>query len=274
MEVVKLAIKIKTQKSWVRPVKLIYDCVYANNTLMKAYIQTDINGDFYNVNAFVASVGFNALGYEVFKYVDAEKVSETEKEAIFVGGVGNVRTRLEALGIEKPAEIEYPGELQKFLNRKVWTSTLNQVVANKQYGIFIKPTQTKLFQGKLVNEFKDFIGLNYQDEVQIWCSEIINVVTEWRCFVRYGELLDVRYYKGKWDSRLNLEIVKQAIQEYTRQPRSYGLDFGVDARGKHYLIEVNDGHSLGTYGMGAISYAKFLSARWSELTDTEDLLNF
>ena len=44
--------------------------------------------------------------------------------------------------------------------------------------------------------------------------------------------------------------------------------------GKHYLNEVNDGHSLGSYGMGAVSYAKFLSARWSELTETEDLLNF
>lgn len=241
---------------------------------MKAYIQTDINGDFYNVNAFVAFVGFKSLGYEIFKYVDAKEVFEPKKDAIFVGGVGNVRKRLENLGIEKTDEIEYPSELQRFLNRKVWTSTLEQVITNEQYGIFIKPKQTKLFQGKLVNEFKDFINLNYQEEIEIWCSEIINIVTEWRCFVRYGEILDVRYYKGKWDSKLNIKIVNQAIKEYISQPKSYCLDFGVDANGKHYLIEVNDGHSLGTYGMGAISYAKFLSARWSELTETEDLLNF
>ena len=241
---------------------------------MKAYIQTDENGDFYNVNAFIAYVGFRSLGYEVFKYIDAQEVSEQEKDAIFVGGVGNVRKRLKNLGIEKIDEIEYPSELRKYLNRKVWTSTLKQVIANEQYGIFIKPKQTKLFQGKLIQEFKDFIDLNYQDEIQIWCSEIINIVTEWRCFVRYGEILDVRYYKGKWDSRLDIEVVNQAINEYKSQPKSYCLDFGVDANGKHYLIEVNDGHSLGTYGMGAISYAKFLSARWSELTETEDLLKF
>ncbi|MFD0589275.1 ATP-grasp domain-containing protein [Paenibacillus sp. GCM10027627] len=25
-------------------------------------------------------------------------------------------------------------------------------------------------------------------------------MTEWRCFIRYGEILDVRQYKGAWDS--------------------------------------------------------------------------
>lgn len=241
---------------------------------MKAYIQTDENGDYYNVNAFIAAVGFKSLDFEMFKYVDASEVREDERDAIFVGGVGNVRKRLETLGISNPDEMEYPAELHEFLNRKVWTSTLNQLISEKQFGVFIKPLKTKLFQGKVINEFKDFIGLNYEEDVEIWCSDVIDVVTEWRCFVRYKELLDVRFYKGKWDSQLDLKIVKDAIDNYSDQPNSYCLDFGVDVDGKHYLIEVNDGHSLGTYGMGAISYAKFLSARWSELTETEDFLNF
>jgi len=241
---------------------------------MKAYIQTDQHGDYYNVNAFIASVGFTSLGFEVFKYYDPNEVQNTEKDAIFVGGVGMVRKRLQALRIDKPDEIEYPKELRSFLNRKVWTSTLKQIIKEDQRNVFIKPLQTKLFQGKVINSFKDYIGLNYKEEVEVWCSEVVDVVTEWRCFVRYGSLLDVRYYKGKWDSRLDLDIVNDAISKYTTQPASYCLDFGVDAEGKHYLIEVNDGHSLGSYGMGAISYAKFLSARWSELTGTEDCLKF
>jgi len=138
----------------------------------------------------------------------------------------------------------------------------------------IKPLKTKLFTGKVIFEFKDFIGLNYAEDVEIWCSEPINVVTEWRCFVRYGKLFDVRYYKGMWDSKLDLNIVRDAISKFKSQPAAYCLDFGVDAAGKYYLIEVNEGHSLGTYGMGAVSYAKFLSARWSELTGTKDYLNF
>jgi hypothetical protein len=241
---------------------------------MKAYIQTDKNGDYYNVNAFIASVGFNALGFEIFKYFDSKTVEETDRDAIFVGGVGMVRKRLNSLGIDKQDEIEYPSELREFLNRNVWLSTLNKIIKEDKKDIFIKPTNTKLFQGKVITEFKDYIGLNYENEIEIWCSDVVNVVTEWRCFVRYGKLIDVRYYKGDWDSQLDLSIVNDAIKKYKSQPRSFCLDFGVDSNGKHYLIEVNDGHSLGSYGMGAISYVKFLSARWSELTNTEDQLNF
>jgi hypothetical protein len=40
------------------------------------------------------------------------------------------------------------------------------------------------------------------------------------------------------------------------------------------LVEINDGHSLGTYGISPTNYAKFLSARWSELTKTKDYAHF
>lgn len=241
---------------------------------MEAYIQTDKNGDYYNVNAFTASVGYKSLGFQVFKYFDADEIQESKKESIFVGGVGMIRKRLKNLGIEKPDEIEYPEELREFLNRDIWTSSLKEIIQEEKTNIFIKPLETKLFQGKVISEFKDLIDLNYPREVKIWCSEVVNIVTEWRCFVRYGTLLDIRYYKGNWDNRLNLDIVNNAISKFTTQPAAYCLDFGVDKNGKYYLIEVNDGHSLGAYGMGAVSYAKFLSARWSELTNTEDYLNF
>lgn len=241
---------------------------------MKAYIQTDSSGEFYNVNAYVAATGFKSLGFEICKYQDADEVKDLDRSSIFVGGVGMVRKRLHNLGIDKPDEKEYPAELESFLNRKVWTSTLDELIRNQHTGIFIKPVKTKLFQGKVIHGFGDYIGLKYDEEVPVWCSETVNLITEWRCFIRYKEILDVRYYKGNWDSQLNLDIVRDAIAKYTTQPKAYCLDFGVDADGKHYLVEVNDGHSLGTYGMGAISYAKFLSARWAELTETEDGLNF
>lgn len=241
---------------------------------MKVYIQTDKNGDYYNVNAFVAAMGFKSLGFEVFKYVDVQEITNTERDSVFVGGIGTFRKRLEYLGIEIPKEIEYPSELSDFLNRKIWLSTLKEIISEEKSGIFIKPVEAKLFPGRVITEFKDFIGLNYKEDVQVWCSELINPLTEWRCFVRYRKLLDVRYYKGAWDSKLNLDIVNDAISKYSNQPVAYSLDFGVDSSGKYYLIEVNDGHSLGCYGMGAVSYAKLLSARWSEITETRDMLNF
>ncbi|GAA5091350.1 hypothetical protein GCM10023210_18650 [Chryseobacterium ginsengisoli] len=36
---------------------------------MKAYIQTDKDGEFYNVNAFIAYEGFKNFGYEIESFL-------------------------------------------------------------------------------------------------------------------------------------------------------------------------------------------------------------
>lgn len=241
---------------------------------MQAYIQTNSQREYFNINAYLAAEGFQKLGWETKKFHQAEEIQPAAPSAVVVGGIGMVRKRLQQLGIEQGYEIEYPAELRPFLKRKVWQSTLGEVIQQEHYGIFIKPVQTKLFKGKVIQQFRDFIGLKYEEEVPIWCSEVVELVTEWRCFIRYGQVMDVRRYTGRWDSRLDSQVVQAAIAAYQSQPAAYGLDIGVDAQGEHYLVEVNDGHSLGTYGLEPVAYAKFLSARWAEMTKTEDLLNF
>ncbi|GED57202.1 ATP-grasp domain-containing protein [Brevibacillus formosus] len=87
-----------------------------------------------------------------------------------------------------------------------------------------------------LQEYKDFIGLIEQHEdTNIWCSEIVDFVTEWRCFIRYGEILDVRQYKGAWDSKLDLRVIKSAVKDFIDAPAAYGLDFGIDRDGNMKL---------------------------------------
>lgn len=218
---------------------------------MKAYIQTDKNGEFYNVNAFVAYEGFRNFGFETEKFMDADEISDRNPEHIIVGGIGNVR--------------------------KVWESTINTIFKDKNSrNIFIKPKiETKLFAGKVISNEMDFLGLIDQEkDTEIWCSERVDFKTEWRCFIRYKEILDIRRYKSDWDTTLDVKTVENAIERFTSQPNSYALDFGINENNETVLVEVNDGHSLGTYGISPAHYAKFLSARWSELTHTEDYLNF
>lgn len=244
---------------------------------MKAYIQTDKNGEFYNVNAFVAYEGFKNFGFEILKFIDANDISDENPEDIIVGGIGNVRKRLQNLNIiRKNKEIDYPEELKPFLKRKIWSSSINEVFNKKEWDIFIKPqTETKLFVGKVIKNEMDFLGLIYDDkDTKIWCSELVNFQTEWRCFIRYKEILDIRRYTGDWDTKIDVKTVLSAINSFVSQPNSYALDFGVNENGEMFLVEVNDGHSLGTYGLSSAHYAKFLSARWSQLTQTEDYLNF
>jgi hypothetical protein len=245
---------------------------------LKAYIQTDRQGNLYNVNAFLANEGFMTLGWETAKYFSVEDITDKDPEPVVVGGIGNVRKRLAALGITGPEqEIDYPEELTKYLGRKVWASTVEEVLADPAArNIFLKPREeTKKFTGKVVREFKDFIGLgDGEKHTPVWCSEIVHFITEWRCFIRYGEILDIRQYRGAWDSRLDLAVVRSAIADFHSAPAAYALDFGIDDTGCMKLVEVNDGHSLGSYGMGAVDYAKFLAARWSELTNTRDYARF
>lgn len=244
---------------------------------MKVYIQTDKSREFYNVNAYIAYEGFKNFGFEVEKFFDVDEIVDKNPEDIIVGGIGNVRKRIENLNILRPdKEIDYPEELLSFLKRKVWESTINEVYKKGNWNIFVKPkTETKLFTGKVVNNELDFVGLIFEDkDIEVLCSELVNFKTEWRCFIRYKEILDIRRYKGVWDMKIDVNTVRNAIEAYTTQPAAYALDFGVNENNETILVEVNDGHSLGTYGLSPSNYAKFLSARWSELTQTEDYLNF
>lgn len=243
---------------------------------MIAHIQTHANGEFYNVNAFVAAEGFHTLGWEVRKFVTHTQIQGTDPEEIVVGGIANVRGRLETLG--KPhsgKEIDYPEELQSFLGRKVTETTLEALFRDEsQWGVFAKPrVDTKKFAGKVFDKFADFIGLTDDlHPTRIWCSEKVHFQAEWRCFIRYGEILDVRRYKGRWDSCPDAKIVQSMITAYAQAPAAYALDVGLDQSGRTLLVEVNDGHSLGTYGLGAVAYARFLAARWAQMSGSKDYL--
>lgn len=229
---------------------------------MKAYIQTDKNGEFYNVNAFFAFEGFRNFGFKTEKFIDADEISDRNPEHIVAGVIGNVRKRLRNLHISRPdKEIDYPEELMLFLKRKIWESTVDRIFAEKSnWNIFIKPkNETKLFAGKVIKNEMDFIGLIDNDKnTGIWYSELIDFKTEWRCFIRYKEILDIRRYKGAWDTKIDVETVRSAVRSFSLQPNSFALDFGVNENGETILVEVNDGHSLGTYGLSPADYAKFL----------------
>ncbi|GED57203.1 hypothetical protein ABER61_16625 [Brevibacillus formosus] len=92
---------------------------------MRAYIQANKSGEFYNVNAFIAFEGFASLGWEIIKFHDVNEMKENNPEDIVVGGIGNVRRRLEKLGIERSQrEIDYPDSLSSYFGRKIWTTRI------------------------------------------------------------------------------------------------------------------------------------------------------
>ncbi|GFN33505.1 ATP-grasp domain-containing protein [Paenibacillus xylaniclasticus] len=169
-------------------------------------------------------------------------------------------------------EMDYPEELTSFLGRKVWKSRLSTIANNPDnWNVFIKPVEDKRFTGVVVRGTRDLMGCGiYGEDPEILCSDVVNFVAEWRCFVRYGNILDVRRYRGDWRLHCDYRVIDNIVKQFKSAPKGYAVDIGVTDKGETLLIEVNDGYALGHYGLSSLDYAKLLSARWSELTNTTD----
>lgn len=219
--------------------------------------------------------GFYEMGFEIVSFSEPSVLEASSKEDVIVRYVETVRNRLRSYKIE-PKEMDYPPELSVYLGRKIWHEKMNAINNNPNtWPVFIKPVEDKQFTGIVVNSTKDLIGCGIEGVNQdIICSEVVEFITEWRCFVRYGQILSVRPYKGDWHKHFDANIIENAVNEFVSAPAGYAIDFGLTKDGRTLLIEVNDGYALGCYGLFYIDYAKLLSARWAELTDTQDECSF
>ncbi len=241
---------------------------------MRAFIQGK-NGIPGSVSAYDAYAGFKDMGIETVVFDRLESLETAEREDVVVGGIGVVRSHLAALGVDAP-DIDYPEELAGFLGRKVWGSTIDQVSCDvDSWPLFVKPVEEKRFTGCVVHSTADLVGKGCSREnFDVICSDVVSMVSECRCFVRRGEILDVRHYRGDWSVAPNRKVVEEAIEAYTSAPAGYAADFAVTAEGETILVEVNDGYALGSYGLWHDLYAQLLSARWSELVGVPDPCDF
>lgn len=140
--------------------------------------------------------------------------------------------------------------------------------------MFIKPLEPKLFTGFVAKDRNDLYKTRCSFNEKIYCSEVVNFKSEYRVFVRYGKVLDVKHYSGSWKYVYDSNIITNCLNDYKEQPSGFTLDFGVTDDGRTLLIEVNDAFSLGCYGLDPLAYAKLLETRWAELTKKEDECDF
>lgn len=139
----------------------------------------------------------------------------------------------------------------------------------------MKPAEGKRFTGRVVAGTRDLIGKGCcGEDFPVICSEVVDFVSEYRCFVRRGEILDVRRYRGDWSKAQDREAIERAIAAYASAPAGYAADFGVTSDSRTLLVEVNDGYSLGPHGLWPELYAQLLSARWAQMVGTNDPCDF
>ena len=243
---------------------------------MKLYTEKITRGKASNITVFTGIEAFYYMGFEI---IEVERFDDlaVSPHNIFFGGIGFVQTALTKLDFKIPEHNDYPDCLSKFYGRKITESTIDKISNNPElWNVFVKPKdKLKKFTGRHIKTTYDLIGCgDIEGDVPVWVSEPVEFISEWRVFVRYKEILGVKLYKGDWRNQYDYKIIETAVNSYENAPAGYALDFGLTADGRFLIVEVNEGYSIGNYGLFYIDYAKLISARWAEMTQQEDLCNF
>jgi hypothetical protein len=237
-----------------------------------AYVQRK-NDDWLNENAYNIVYGLRLLGIEVrpFDFKELEDLPLT-KGTMVHGGIYTVRRALEKLGCAPPDVCGGlpPTELMPFYGRKVWASTMLEIRRRLETDdpVFVKPLRSqKAFNGHVTSgELRDLIQTaGFDDDFEVLCSEPVQFVTEYRAFVNKQHVIGLKHYKGDFKRFIDFDVVNAARCAWAG-PISYSLDFGLDVYGRTLLVEINDGFSLGSYGLPSVQYANFVIDRWEEMT--------
>ena len=194
--------------------------------------------------------------------------------SLVVGDVDCMHGAMKQLGITIPKVDSYPQAIHHHLHRRVWTSTLGQEAAKFAQGSekpqFIKPrNQLKRFTGLVVETDKDFFSISSVSfHEPIYCSDIVEFVSEYRVYVVDTKICAIDHYKGNQDIPIDLKVVQDAVtclSQSNNDLGSYGIDFGVLSTGKTALVEMNEGFALGAYDVAARVYTDLLITRWQKL---------
>lgn len=168
----------------------------------------------------------------------------------------------------------YPPSLHAFLHRKVWESTVQQVLFASQNGqigpVFVKPrSRTKSFTGFVVQSGSELLQLSgVSRNTEVFCAEVVEWQSEYRTFISGSKLVGTRHYEGNPGLIPDQSTIDQAIQIFEESGAAtagYSLDFGVLSNGKTALVEWNDGFALGSYGLEPSTYTDLLMGRWNDL---------
>jgi hypothetical protein len=195
------------------------------------------------------------------------------RDTLVAGGVPVVEDALTALGVAIPPADNLPACLARYRGRRVWTSTWGEL--RTRYGrtgppepLWVKSLRrNKGAPSIAVYHADDIAGASgLPDSHEVLVSEYVTFASEWRCFVCRGKILDLCRYQGEVFRYPDPQVVQGAVRDHSRvSPAGYGIDFGVLIDGKTVLVEVNDGYSLGPYGLESVEYAELLEARWLQL---------
>lgn len=215
---------------------------------MRAFLQkcgSEWFDDFvYSARQPLLDRGFTIISFNDFELQDLIECEVFNKDDIMVGSVEATTTFWNAVGIEVPKYIGYPKPLDSFYGRTIKRTRFGKITID-DLPIFIKPAyDIKLFPGFVLDKGTTLhnIGMYYSDinpNTAVYTSEVVDIVSEYRCFVHKNELVGIKHYDGDFLTFPNLTSIFKIIEAYKgNAPISYTLDVGIinDINEKTILI--------------------------------------
>lgn len=197
--------------------------------------------------------------------------------SLVVGDVPCVYGAMKQLGIAIPEANTYPASLADFMHRKTWRSTAGELRSEVADGftraVFAKPAdRQKVFTGTVFESMVDLHPLlRISHRQPIVCAEPVKWLSEYRVYVCEEAILSIDRYDGDASINVDEARIEEAIHRLAEAGEAYAgyaIDFGVLSSGDTALVEMNDGFSVGAYGIGADDYTRMVLARWDELLGT------
>lgn len=251
---------------------------------MRAWVQNVPESSVIWLNLVQSAHWFRLRGYEVARFEHADIAAgrldddllRRPEVMVVRGGVDTVRAALVRAGRPEPPNIDLPEQLSPWFGRMVGAATLGEVRARVESADFepchVKPRyHHKLFTGLVVRAFRDLIATAaLPDDVPVLVQGCVEFRSEWRVSVLRDRILHAGYYRGDPLAFPDPNVLRAALEAYTDRPIAFAMDWGVTTSGATILVEVNDGYSLGNYGLGGACYTAMVEARWRELMGLAD----
>ena len=208
-----------------------------------------------------AAIGADEAGISCIAFSDINQVPKNQYNIV----VTTVEESLEWLDYNIECIDENWAE--KFKKREIKITTIKEI---DKYPCFIKPyKQIKAFTGIIVQNEKEAKLFTQDFKDNILQQEIVEIESEYRLYYTSTRgVLGVKHYLGNPYLSLDESFVNEVVNAAKKELKenSFTLDFGINSKGETFLIEVNDGWSVGNYGLSPKLYYSFIKNRWLQMT--------
>jgi hypothetical protein len=155
----------------------------------------------------------------------------------------------------------YPKFLQKLLHRNIWKTTYKELYNSdklKDIGIFIKPCNNYKKWNGFILKPENLNNQIIEDDEEIYCSDVIDIINEWRYYIINGEVQVSAWYDGKITDEMVINGLSKYppqlplnIQNKLKLKKFYGvIDIGeilINNKLKLILIEMCHPYAIGWY---------------------------